>query len=150
MPAWLAILLLMLIPILIVNPNERDDAWYRSLRRPGWLSLYIWIPQLWLLIDLGIYVTALRTWMLSSSVLLTVAPALLVLLVESCNWFLCRTRRLGAATMGMLGIWAYGLAVGLSVALISPPSVLPLLPFLLWMPIEALSVWQIRSINHLP
>ncbi|MEB3165366.1 MAG: tryptophan-rich sensory protein [Cyanobacteriota bacterium] len=149
MPAWLALLLLMLIPILIINPNTRDDAWFRSLRRPSWLRLYLWVPQLWLLIDLGIYAAALRTWMLSASPLLTIAVALLVILVETCNWFLCRTRRLKASAILMLAIWGYGLSVSVAVGLIAPPLVLPLLPFLVWMPFETLAVWQMPSINRL-
>jgi len=149
-PAWLAILLLMLIPILVVNPSPGDDAWFRSLRRPSWFRFYLWVPQLWLLIDIGIYVAALRSWTLSRSPPLVVAPLLLVLLVESCNWFLCRSRRLGAVALMMLGIWAYGLAITLSLGLRWPLAALPLLPFLLWMPVEALAVWQIRLINRKP
>lgn len=149
-PAWLAILVLMLVVIITINPNAEDYAWFRSLRRPAWMGFHIWLPVLWLLIYVGIYFGALRAWEDSRSLLMIACMLALVSLVETTTWFLCSSRRLGAAAIALATVWGFGVVLCLGLWRMSPAALPLLLPFLLWTPIESLLIWSLRRINRLP
>jgi tryptophan-rich sensory protein len=149
-PAWLTILVLMLMVIITINPSPKDFAWFRGLRRPDWMRLYLWLPLVWLLIYGGVYIAALRAWEDTGSLLVIACFLGLVALVETSTWFLCRSHRVGAGSLALLGVWGCGVVLTLALWGFSPGALPWLLPFLLWTPFESLLIWQIRRINNLP
>lgn len=149
-PAWLVILVLMLMVIVLINPSDEDFVWFRSLRRPAWMRFHIWLPMVWLLIYAGVYLGAVSAWEDTGNLLVVACFLALVALVEACTWFLCRSHRVGAGSLGLLGVWGYGVVLGLALWWVSPASLPWLLPFLLWTPFESLLIWKIREINNLP
>jgi benzodiazapine receptor len=149
-PAWLVIFVLMLMVIITINPSAEDFAWFRGLRRPPWMSFHIWLPMVWLLIYAGIYFGALRAWEDTTNLLVIACFLALVALVETATWFLCRSHRVGAGALALLGVWGYGAVLALALWRVSPGALPPLLPFLLWTPMESLLIWQLRRINRLP
>lgn len=147
MPPWLLILVLMEGVIVLINPTRKDFAWYQGLRRPEWLTFSAFIPLIWLLIHACFYLSALISWGIRSSWPLVFAYVVLLILVESYTWLMCRSRRLSAGTLLALIGWSYGLILTLLLLTISPPSALLMLPFLMWTPFEALITWQMRQLN---
>ena len=147
MPPWLLILALMAGVILLINPSPKDFAWYQGLRRPGWVPFKALIPTLWLLIHACFYFSALISWSLRYSWNLVLAYVFLLVLVESYTWLLCRSRRLAVGMLFCLLGWGYGLIFTLLLRSISDSSALLMLPYLVWMPVEALIISQMRRLN---
>ncbi len=147
MPPWLLILVLMEGVIVLINPTRKDFAWYQGLRRPEWVTFSAFIPLIWLLIHACFYLSALISWGIRSSWNLVLAYVLLLILVESYTWLMCRSRRLSAGTLLCLIGWSYGLILTLLVLSISSSAALLMLPFLMWSPVEALITWQMRQLN---
>ena len=147
MPPWLLILVLMEGVIVLINPTRKDFAWYQGLRRPEWVTFSAFIPLIWLLIHACFYLSALISWGIRSSWTLVFAYVLLLILVESYTWLMCRSRRLSAGTLLCLIGWSYGLILTLLLLTIAPSSALLMLPFLMWSPLEALITWQMRQLN---
>lgn len=147
MPPWLLILVLMEGVIVLINPTRKDFAWYQGLRRPEWVTFSAFIPLIWLLIHACFYLSALISWGSRSSWPLVFAYVLLLILVESYTWLMCRSRRLSAGTLLCLIGWSYGLILTLLLLTIAPSSALLMLPFLMWSPLEALITWQMRQLN---
>lgn len=150
LPAWLLILILMEVVIVAINPSPKDYWWYRGLRRPAWLRFFLWIPLIWLVISACIYFSALIAWETSNNswLLMLIYLALLAVL-EGHTWLLCRYRnlRLGAAVL-LIG-WFYTLILAISLLLNEStrlPSLL-LLPLLIWAPIEAYALEDMRRVN---
>ncbi len=147
MPPWLLILVLMEGVIVLINPTRKDFAWYQGLRRPEWVTFSAFIPLIWLLIHACFYLSALISWGIRSSWNLVLAYVLLLILVESYTWLMCRSRRLSAGTLLCLIGWSYGLILTLLVLSISSSAALLMLPFLMWSLVEALITWQMRQLN---
>ena len=59
MPAWLSILLVLVLVSLLLNPGRQEFAWFLRLRRPRWLTFERWIPLIWLVIYACFYGSAL-------------------------------------------------------------------------------------------
>jgi len=146
-PPWLLILILMEGVILLINPTRRDFAWYQGLRRPDWVTFSATIPLIWLVIHAGFYLSALVSWHGRQSWVVILAYLLLLVLVESYTWMMCRTRRLSTGTILCLVGWVYGLVITRLFVADSPLAGLLLVPYLVWAPIEALITWEMRRIN---
>ncbi|MEI7952023.1 MAG: tryptophan-rich sensory protein [Synechococcaceae cyanobacterium ELA182] len=147
MPPWFLILILMEGVILLINPTRKDFAWYQGLRRPPWLTFSALIPMIWLLIHACFYLSALISWSIRNNWNLVLAYVLLLILVESYTWLMCRSRRLSTGTMICLISWVYGLILTVLLLSLSFSSALLMLPFLFWAPVEAMITWQMRRIN---
>jgi len=148
-PAWLVILVLMLMVIITINPSADDFGWFRGLRRPAWMGFHIWLPMVWLLIYAAVYLGAVRAWEDTGSLLVIACFLALVALVETSTWFLCHSHRVGAGSLALLGVWGYGVVLALALWRFSPGAVPLLLPFLLWTPFESWLIWQVWRINRL-
>jgi benzodiazapine receptor len=147
-PAWLLILIVMAAVILGMNPTARDFAWFQQLRRPVWFSSPGWIPLIWLTINISLYASALLAWQARRDWMLIVAYLLLLVLVQGYTWLMCRTRQLATgAVIGLIG-WGYALLFSVHLHSVSPNSVLLLLPYLIWSPIQAFATWQMRSLSR--
>jgi benzodiazapine receptor len=148
-PSWLLILVLLVLPLLAINPSPEDYAWMMRLSRPPWLvGLQVWTPLLWLVIYAFLLGSALTTWQAEANWRLLLAYPLLLLLIKGHTWLLCRTHRLDYGAMASGISWMYGLGLAVKLAGISPSSAVGLLPFLLWSPVEIWSLWRMRRMNR--
>ena len=147
MPAWLAILLVMVAVVLLLNPSRQEFQWFLRLRRPRWLTFEGWIPLIWLVIYCCFYASALLSWRTSGSIALMAGHLLLLVLVQSYTLVICRTRRLRNGTViGLLG-WFWGVLLAVPVSRGSPGAGLLLLPYLLWSPVGTWVTWQMEGLN---
>lgn len=148
MPAWLVILVAMVLVTLLLNPSKEEFGWFLRLRRPRWLTFERWIPVIWVAIYLCFYASALLAWRASGSWVLMGAYLLLLLLVQSYTLVICRSRRLANGTVvGFLG-WVWGMALAVGVTTLSPPAALLLVPYLLWSPVGTFVTWQMQQLNN--
>lgn len=147
MPAWLVILVAMVLVTLLLNPSKEEFGWFLRLRRPRWLTFERWIPVIWVAIYLCFYASALLAWRASGSWVLMGAYLLLLLLVQSYTLVICRSRRLANGTVvGFLG-WVWGMALAVGVTPLSPPAALLLVPYLLWSPVGTFVTWRMQRLN---
>lgn len=147
MPPWLLILVLMEGVILLINPTRQDFAWYRGLRRPSWVPFSASIPLIWLLIQVGFYFSSLVSWQVRSNWNLVFAYIVLLVFVEGYTWMMCRSRRLATGAVLCLVGWAYGLLLAAALLQVSLLASALLVPYLLWAPVEALIIWDMRRLN---
>jgi tryptophan-rich sensory protein len=148
MPAALLILLVMVAVVAGLNPNRAEFSWFLTLRRPAWLSFERWIPLIWISIYLCFYASALLAWSGNGSLALQAGYLLLLVLVQSYTWLICRTRRLANGTRVGFAGWAWGVALALIVMGSSRSAALLLLPYLLWSPVGTLVTWQMQRLNR--
>jgi len=147
MPAWLVILVAMVLVTLLLNPSKEEFGWFLRLRRPRWLTFERWIPVIWVAIYLCFYASALLAWRASGRWVLMGAYLVLLLLVQSYTLVICRSRRLANGTVvGFLG-WVWGMALAVGVTPLSPPAALLLLPYLLWSPVGTFVTWRMQRLN---
>ena len=148
MTAALVILVVVGAIVLLIMPSQAEFAWFLRLRRPAWLSFEGWIPLIWLLIYGCFYASALLTWNRSASGGLMAGYLLLLVLVQSYTWLICRTRRLANGTaVGLLG-WLWGVVLAVLVATSSQAAAWLLIPYLLWSPVGTLVTWQMQRLNR--
>jgi tryptophan-rich sensory protein len=148
MAAAVAILLAILAVGLALNPSRSDFTWFLQLRRPVWLTFERLIPLIWLAIYACFYASALLAWNKTWSWALMAGYLVLLLLVQSYTWLICRTRRIANGTaMGLLG-WLWGIALAVLASSASRPAGLLLVPFLLWSPVGTLVTWQMQRLNR--
>ena len=145
-----AILILVVIGTLVVviMPSQDDFAWFLRLRRPGWLTFEGLIPVIWLLIYACFYASAMLVWNRTASLWLMGGYLLLLLLVQSYTWLICRTRRLATGTGVGLAGWLWGVALTVMVLPVTQPAALLLIPYLLWSPVGTLVTWQMQRLNR--
>ncbi|MEY3544099.1 MAG: hypothetical protein RLZZ247_256, partial [Cyanobacteriota bacterium] len=129
-------------------PSQEEFAWFLRLRRPSWLSFEGLIPVIWLLIYGCFYASALLAWNRTASWALMGGYLLLLVLVQSYTWLICRTRRLANGTAVGLAGWLWGVALTVVVAAPSQPAALLLIPYLLWSPVGTLVTWQMQRLNR--
>jgi tryptophan-rich sensory protein len=146
-PPWLLILILLEGVILLVNPTGQDFAWYQGLRRPPWVPFTSSVPLIWLLIHIGLYFSCLVSWQALSNLNLLLAYILLLVLVQGYTWLMCRRRRLATGALLCLLGWAYALLLALALLPVSRLASALLLPYLLWAPMQALIIWDMRRFN---
>ena len=148
MPAWLSILLVMVIVGIALNPSATEFSWFLRLRRPAWLTFERWIPLIWLAIYACFYGSALLAWRAGGGGGLMVGYLLLLVLVQSYTLVICKTRRLSSGTViGLLG-WLWGLVLAGAVHGVHSQAAQLLTPYLLWSPVGTLVTWQMQRINR--
>jgi translocator protein len=147
-PPWLLILITVLVITLVVNPTERDYVWYRSLRHPEWISRQPWVALVWPLISVCFYGSALAFWQTSGSWGWMAVYAVLLVLLRSRHWLICRLHILSAGLLlGVLG-WTLTLVLALIVGPASPQASGLLLPVLVWTPVEAAITLRMVGLNR--
>ena len=148
MPAPLVILLVLVAVVAGLNPSRSQFSWFLQLRRPAWLSFERLIPLIWIGIYIGLYASALLAWNASGSLGLQAGYLLLLVLVQSYTWLICRTRRLANGTVVGFAGWAWGVALALIVSGSSRNAALLLVPYLLWSPVGTLVTFQMQRLNR--
>lgn len=148
MVAALLILLVMVAVALVLNPGREQFAWFMRLRRPAWLRFERLIPLIWISIYACFYLSALLTWNASRSPVLMAGYLVLLLLVQSYTWLICRSRRLAYGTVIGFAGWLWGAALAALVLSRSGTAAALLIPFLLWSPVGTLVTWQMQRLNR--
>ena len=148
MTAAIVILLVIGTLVVVIMPSQNEFAWFLHLRRPSWLSFEGLIPLIWTLIYGCFYASALLAWNRTTSWGLMGGYLLLLVLVQSYTWLICRTRRLANGTAVGLAGWLWGVALTVVVAASSQPAALLLIPYLLWSPVGTLVTWQMQRLNR--
>jgi len=148
MPAPLVILLVLVAVVAGLNPSRSQFSWFLQLRRPDWLTFERWIPLIWITIYACFYASALLAWNASGSLALLAGYLLLLVLVQSYTWLICRTRRLANGTAVGFAGWVWGVALAVIVLGSSRNAALLLLPYLLWSPLGTLVTWQMQRLNR--
>lgn len=148
MTAAIVILLVIGTLVVVIMPSQEEFAWFLRLRRPSWLSFEGLIPVIWVLIYGCFYASALLAWNRTASWGLMGGYLLLLVLVQSYTWLICRTRRLANGTAVGLAGWLWGVALTVVVAAPSQLAALLLIPYLLWSPVGTLVTWQMQRLNR--
>ena len=148
MKAAVVILLVIAAVGALLNPSRTDFAWFLQLRRPRWLTFERWIPLIWITIYICFYGSALLAWNGSWNLALMGAYLVLLVLVQSYTWLICRTRRLANGTCVGFAGWVWGVALAVVVARSSMAAVLLLIPYLLWSPVGTWVTWQMQRLNR--
>lgn len=148
MPPWSLILIALLVVTQTMNPSERDFVWYRTLKRPGWISLQLWIPAAWFIINITFYVSTLTFWNATKDWSWVAAYTVLLILLRSHPWVICRLHSLAAGLPFWLVSWLATLLMALLVRPTSPLASWLLMPALLWTPVEAIITFQMIGLNR--
>ena len=148
MPAPLVILLALVTVVAGLNPNRSQFSWFLQLRRPAWLTFERWIPLIWITIYACFYASALLAWNASWSWGLMAGYLVLLMLVQSYTWLICRSRRLANGTAVGLAGWVWGVALAVVVQPRCLPAAILLIPYLLWSPVGTLVTWQMQRLNR--
>lgn len=152
MPAWLPIAALiaaaMVAVVALLSPSKDDFAWFLRLRRPRWLTFERWIPLIWVVIYACFFASALTLWMATRTFWILAGYLLLLVLVQSYTWIICRTRTLRSGTVVGFAGWVWGVALTLVVLAYSPRAALLLVPYLLWSPVGTFVTWQMERLNR--
>ena len=148
MPAWLAILLVMILVGVLVRPGAEGFAWFLQLRRPRWLSFERWIPLIWMAIYACFYLSALKSWQQTSDPALMLGYLVLLLLVQSYTLVICRTRRLATGTAVGFAGWVWGMALLVATGSRAGWAAALLIPYLLWSPVGTFVTWQMQRLNR--
>jgi benzodiazapine receptor len=152
MPAWLPISVLIAVAmtavVTLLTPYRADFSWFLRLRRPRWLTFERWIPVIWVAIYACFYASALVLWLSSRAFWILGGYLLLLVLVQSYTWVICRTRRLRSGTAVGFAGWVWGVALALVVLAHSPTAALLLVPYLLWSPVGTFVTWQMEGLNR--
>ena len=148
MRAALLILLVMVAVTLGLNPRPADFDWFLRLRRPAWLTFERWIPLIWLLIYGCFFLSALLVWTGTRRWDLMAGYLLLLVLVQSYTWVICRSCQLRPGTVVGFSGWVWGVALTIAVARVSEPGWLLLVPYLLWSPVGTFVTWQMQRLNR--
>ncbi|RMF25943.1 MAG: TspO protein [Cyanobacteria bacterium J083] len=140
------------IPLFLNRLIDRKDfRWFKSLRRPTWLTFEGAIPLIWIIIFICGAWSAYNVWQANPGKLFTWLLMSLYLLLEIliCLYTLltCKTRSLKVGTIiGAIG-FCLGVILALIVLNISHTAFWLLLPYLLWSPIGTFVTWQMMQLN---
>lgn len=148
MVAALLILLVMVVVGVVLNPSRAAFAWFLKLKRPRWLTFERLIPLIWIAIYGCFYASALLAWNASWSLAVMAGYLVLLVLVQSYTWLICKTRRLSTGTVVGFAGWCWGVALAVVVQPASIPALLLLIPYLLWSPVGTLVTWQMQRLNR--
>ena len=148
MTAALVILLAMVAVVAALNPGREEFAVFLRLRRPAWLTFEPLIPFIWMAIYACFYASALLSWRASGSAGLMVGYLVLLVLVQSYTWVICRSRSLANGTAVGFAGWVWGVALAVLVAPHSQPAWLLLIPYLLWSPVGTFVTWRMQRLNR--
>jgi tryptophan-rich sensory protein len=147
-PPWSLILIALLVVTQTLNPSERDFVWYRGLVRPNWISLHLWIPAAWFVINITFYVSTLQIWNATENWRWVVVYMALLILLRSHPYVICRLRSLPAGLPFWLASWLLTLILAITVRSISSIASLLLIPALVWTPVEAIITCQMIGLNR--
>ena len=151
MTAAVLILLAMVAVIAALNPGREGFAWFMALRRPAWLTFERLIPAVWAAIYACFYASALLSWnAVPARGTAMAAYLVLLVLVQSYTWLICRTRSLRNGTVVGFAGWVWGVALAVAMAPHSRPAWLLLVPFLLWSPVGTFITWRMEGLNRNP
>jgi benzodiazapine receptor len=152
MPAWLPIATLiaaaMVAVVALLTPSREDFAWFLRLRRPRWLTFERWIPLIWVAIYACFFASAVLLWQTARQPWILAGYLMLLVLVQSYTWIICRTRRLRSGTAVGFAGWVWGVALALVVLTHSWPAALLMVPYLLWSPVGTFVTWQMEGLNR--
>jgi tryptophan-rich sensory protein len=152
MPAWLPIAALLALAmaavVALLSPSREDFAWFLRLRRPRWLTFERWIPLIWVAIYACFYASAFVVWQASRQPGILLGYLLLLVLVQSYTWVICRTRRLRSGTLVGFAGWVWGVALAVVVLSHSTLAAVLLLPYLLWSPVGTFVTWRMEKLNR--
>ena len=148
MVAAALILLGMAAVVVVLTPSRDQFAWFLQLRRPAWLTFEGLIPLIWIAIYACFYASALLAWNASWSWWLLGHYLVLLVLVQSYTWLICRSRRLANGTAVGLAGWVWGVALAVVVQPRCLPAAILLIPYLLWSPVGTLVTWQMQRLNR--
>jgi translocator protein len=151
-PSWLAIgAIAFLFAALLSRLSSRDQRWFKSLRRPRWLTFERAIPIIWILIFICGAVSANFSWQKQPGTASTWGLMGLYLALELVTLaytpVMCRLQSLKAGTLlgaagFVLGLLLFSLAMQHSTWAAGL-----LIPFLLWSPIGTYVTWDMMRLN---
>jgi benzodiazapine receptor len=147
-PYWLLILIAMLVVGQAMNPKERDFTWYRSLQRPPWMSLHLWFPWAWFVINTTFFASTFLCWLSNLDWRWLVAYLALLIVIKSPPLIMCRFRSPAAGLPFWVFGWFFTLIMALQVRPTSMPASWLLLPALIWLPVEAVLTLEILRLNR--
>jgi tryptophan-rich sensory protein len=147
-PPWLLILITLLVVTLVINPSEHDFAWYRTLRRPGWMGIDPWVPAAWFVISVTFYFSTFAFWQANGDWRWVATYTALLVLWRSQQWLVCRLRNLAAGLPLWLLSWTLTLILALIVHPASPLAAGLLVPVLVWTPVESIVTLQMIGLNR--
>lgn len=148
MPDWLIIFVVFTVIVLSINPSPRDFGWFRIQRRPPWLSVFVWLPVFWLLIEFSVYLSAVIVWERLHNLPILVAYGLVILLQECRTWLMCRHRSFALGSALQLAAWICACVLSARIAAVDRAAILLLLPMLLWSPLELIALHQMHQLNQ--
>ncbi len=148
MPPWSLILIAMLVVTQIMNPTERDFIWYRTLKRPGWMKMQLWIPAAWLVINITFYLATLVSWNRTRDWNLVAIFIVLLVLLRSHPWLICKLHSLSVGLLFWLIGWVANLSLAIALHSVAPLASQLLLPAVLWTPFEAAITFQMIGLNR--
>lgn len=152
-PSWLAIGIVTLAVPFTLNRfiSSKDFRWFKSLRRPDWLTFEGAIPIIWTIIFICGAWSAYNVWEANPGTLSTWLLMGFYLLVEITislyTLVMCKTRSLKVGTIiGGTGFFL-GLILAILVLPISTTAFWLLVPYLLWSPVGTFVTWQMMQLN---
>jgi translocator protein len=151
-PSWLAIgAVAFLVAAPLSRLSSRDQRWFKSLRRPRWLTFERAIPIIWISIFICGAASANFTWQKQPGAAPTWRLMGLYLALEIVTLaytpVMCKLRSLKAGTLlgaagFVLGLLLFGLVIQRSTWAAGL-----LVPFLLWSPIGTYVTWEMMRLN---
>jgi len=128
-------------------PYRCDYAWFRRLRRPGWLTFEGAIPWIWTVIFGCGGLSAVWVWEQGLGWGWMVGYGILEVLILVYMPVLCGLKNLRAAAIVGLTGWAWGAGMAVLLWPLCPKAVWLLLPYLLWSPVGVYVTWELIRLN---
>jgi tryptophan-rich sensory protein len=128
----------------------RPDDWYRRLEKPAWTPPDRVFPVAWALLYLLMAVAAWRVFEAEASIWRTLGLLLYVaqlLLNAGWSWLFFGRRRIEAALLDILLLWALLTVVIALFVLVSPTAAVLLSPYWVWIAFAAALNARIRRLN---
>ncbi|NJK56980.1 MAG: TspO/MBR family protein [Pleurocapsa sp. SU_5_0] len=154
-PPWLGIGLVTLAVPFTCNRflSSRDFRWFKSLRRPDWLTFEWAIPIIWTLVFICGAWSAYNVWQAEPGSISTWLMMGFYLVVETAislyTVVMCKSRSLKIGTI--IGGTGFFLGAILAVMVQSRSNLAfwLLVPYLLWSPVGTFVTWQMMQLNPL-
>lgn len=154
-PPWLGIGLVTLAVPFTCNRflSSRDFRWFKSLRRPDWLTFEWAIPIIWTVVFICGAWSAYNVWQAEPGSISTWLMMGFYLVVETAislyTVVMCKSRSLKIGTIiGGTGFFL-GAILAVMVQSRSNFAFWLLVPYLLWSPVGTFVTWQMMQLNPL-
>lgn len=146
--SWLVIGGVTLVVALAANIfTPSDRRWFKSLRRPNWLTFEAAIPLIWTVVFICGAWSAYNVWENTSSWYLMGFYLLLEIVTIAYTPVMFRSRSLKVGTIiGGIG-FIISIVLALTVLPISGVAAALLLPYIIWSPIGTYTTWQMMKLN---